>query len=411
MRRHLAIAAAALAGLLTLGLATAPAQATPGAAQTPPMGWCGYNQYGPRVTEQIVRANAARLVSSGLAAAGYKYVNLDGGWAAPTRDANGRLKASPDRFPSGITALAAYVHSLGLKFGIYESAGTTNCAGNMPGGYPDHYATDAATFAGWGVDYVKFDYCNVPGLSSTGPGKPALAQSIAAKMAAGIAATGRPMVFDVNDANAARSHDLDWQWGRAAGGNLWRTGSDINASYSSMYHKIFGEAGSPGAKNLAAYAAPNGWNDPDFLEVGNGTIVRALAKTQLSLWAMVAAPLIEGHDIATLSAIDRAALANRGLIAIDQDPAGVAGRSVPGMPRGVWILYRPLANGDRAVALFNASAAARTITTSARQVGMPADSRGYTLTNIWGGQVTTTTGTISHVVNAYSTVLYRVRGR
>ena len=140
-------------------------------------------------------------------------------------------------------------------------------------------------------------------------------------------------------------------------------------------------------------------------------MTRAVAKTHLSLWAMEAAPLIEGHDIASLSAIDRAAVANTGLIAIDQDPAGVAGRSVPGMPGGVWVLYRPLANGDRAVALFNASTSVRTITTSARQVGMPADSRGYTLANISGGQVTTTRGTISHAVNPHSTVLYRVRRR
>jgi alpha-galactosidase len=419
--------AAALGGLLTLGLAAAPAQATPGTlgtgaapaqatlgtARTPPMGWNGYNQYRDKVTEAIVRANAAALVSSGLAALGYRYVLLDGGWAAPTRDAAGNLQADPARFPHGIPALAAYVHSLGLKFGIYENAGLTNYTGTAAGGYPDHYAQDAATFARWGVDYVKFDYPKVPGLPFFGPGNPALAKSLAAKMAAGIAATGRPMVFDVNDAggNGARFHDLDWTWAWSVGASLWRTGTDIRASYSSIYHKIFGEYGSLGAKNLAAYAGPGGWNDPDYLEVGNGDVTGAIAKTQLSLWAMEAAPLIEGHDIATLSATDRAALANTGLIAIDQDRAGIAGRSVRGMPRGLRVLYRPLANGDWAVALFNARPSARRITTSARQVGMPADSRGYTLTNIWGGQVTTTGGRMSHVVHSRSTVLYRVRRR
>jgi len=411
LRAALLAVVAGAGGLLTLGPAAAPAQATAGVARTPPMGWNGYNQHGYKVTEAIARANAAALVSSGLAALGYRYVLLNGGWGAPTRDAAGNLQADPGRFPHGIPALSAYVHSLGLKLGIYESAGVTNCSGNMPGGYPDHYAQDAATFARWGVDYIKFDYCRVPGLPRNGPGHPLLAKSIAAKMARAIAATGRPMIFDVNDANGRRSHDHDWRWGRSIGANEWRIGTDIRASYSSFYHEIFGQPGSPGAKGLAAYAGPHGWNDPDYLEVGNGKVVRAIAKTHLSLWAMEAAPLIEGHDIASLSAVDRAALANTGLIAIDQDRAGVAGRSIRGMPRGVWVLYRPLANGDRAVALFNASTSVRTITTSAQQVGMPADSRGYTLTNIWGGQVTTTSATISHRVNPHSTVLYRVRRR
>jgi alpha-galactosidase len=417
LRMVAACAALFLGAGLAAGCGTA--QATPGAALTPPMGINLYNEYGPNVTEAQVKANAAALVSSGLATKGYNYVILDGGWAQASR-VNGHLVAN-SKFPDGIAALASYVHGLGLKFGIYESAGTTNCAGNMPGGYPDYYGTDAADFAVWGVDYVKFDYCDVPGLPTsalpssaqgTGPvvaglANPALAESLADKMAAAIAATGRPMVLDIHDANGSRQHDLDWQWGQAAGGNLWSVACDINASYLSIHNAIFGSCGSPGAKALNPYAGPDGWNDPDMLEVGNGVVTKALAKTQLSLWAEEAAPLIIGHSINTLSSIDLGAIGNTAVISVDQDPLGRAGHSIGGGSTGHWVLTKALTGNRVSVVLFNATSAAATISTTAAKAGMPA-APSYRLQNVWGGQVTTTSGVISHTVNSHAVVMFIV---
>ncbi|MEU7870452.1 glycoside hydrolase family 27 protein [Dactylosporangium sp. NPDC049140] len=305
-----------------------------GLARTPPMGWNDYNAFGLDVTEDLVRRTADRLVSSGLRDAGYVYVNIDDAWMAPARDAAGNLQADPERFPHGIGALAGYVHGLGLKLGIYEDAGTKTC-----GGYPGslgHEEQDARRFAAWGVDYLKYDTCydgGVPARERYGAMRDALA------------ATGRPIVYSICNWGA----DRVWAWGSGYG-NLWRTTPDIRPTFASLLDVFHATV------RVSGYAGPGGWNDPDMLEVGNG-MTRTEDRAELSLWAMLAAPLITGADLTTASRETLADLANPAVVAVDQDPLGRPA-TVVSSRAGLDVLTRPLADGDVAVLLFNETGAA-----------------------------------------------------
>ena len=228
-----------------------------GLALTPPMGWNGYNHFGRAVTAAIVEAAARAMVTSGMKAAGYTYVNLDGGWNLRARSARGQLQPNPRLFPHGIQPVIDYVHSLGLKFGIYASAGTRNCAGSSAGSY-GHYRQDAATFASWGVDYIKLDWCYLPYKDYPSLNHQQVSQMLARQMGQAIAATGRRILYDVNDTVIRTAA---WTWG-ARVANVWRTTPDIRANYTSMVTHFIRDV------RDYHYAGRGGWNDPDMLEVG-----------------------------------------------------------------------------------------------------------------------------------------------
>ena len=364
-------------------------------ATTPPMGWNDYNAYGLDVSEALILQTADTMVASGLRDAGYRYLNIDDGWTADTRDAAGNLRPDPVRFPHGIAALADYVHAKGLKLGIYADAGVRTCGGE-PGSL-GHERQDAALFAAWGIDYLKYDNCYAgPGCDQGAcPNGSALpAQQRYAAMREALIGAGRPIVFSICN----WGNDDVWQWG-AGYGNLWRTTGDILPTYASMLSIFHANLA------LAEYAGPGGWNDPDMLEVGNGMTL-AEDRTEVTLWAAMAAPLIIGTDLVQATTGTLSVLTNAAVIAIDQDPLGRPAREVSAA-QGLDVLARPLANGDIAVVLFNETEAAAPIATSASAVGAPPGSR-YTLSDLWAGTTTTTTGTIRATVPPHGVVLYRV---
>jgi alpha-galactosidase len=379
----LAAAAVLVLTALTLAAGRTPARAlSNGLALTPPMGWNDWNAYGCNVSEQLVEQTAQFMVTSGMKAAGYDYVNIDDCWPASQRDASGNLVANPAKFPDGIAAVAAYVHSLGLKLGIYEDDGTATCAG-FPGSL-GHEQQDANTFASWGIDYLKYDNCNNNGNIEASD----------QAMRNALAATGRPILFSLSE----WGQNSVWTWG-AQTANAWRTTGDISASFSSMLSNFHSNVA------LAQYAGPGGWNDPDMLEVGNGMSATE-DQSEFSLWAEMAAPLIAGTNLQTASATTMSILTNSSVIAVDQDTLGKQGTEVSSSG-GLDVLAKPLAGGATAVVLFNENTAAATISTTAAAAGLPAASS-YTLSNLWANTTTSTAGPISASVPGHGVVMYRV---
>jgi alpha-galactosidase len=367
-----------------------------GLARTPPMGWDPWNAYGCAVSAKLIEQTAKTMVADGMKAAGYEYVNIDDCWPASKRDASGRLVPDPSRFPGGIKSVADYVHHLGLKLGIYADAGTSMCGGTAPGSY-GHEAKDAATFASWGVDYVKYDACNIPFHDYPGESREQVYKTLYKRMSAALAATRRPIVFSM--CNGWDPAARPWSWG-AAISNLWRTTADISDSYLSMLSNFDGNVG------LYRYAGPGHWNDPDMLEIGNGGESTLEYQTEFSLWSEMAAPLIAGTSIAHLSPADLAIYENRRVIAVDQDPLGKQGVPVASS-HGLWVLSKRLADGSRAVVLFNSTDTAAPIATTAAAVGLPTASV-YQLHDLWTSAVTETGGRISAFVSAHGVAMYRV---
>jgi alpha-galactosidase len=390
MRRTISLlATAALVASAVTTILTAPPIAHAwdnGLARTPPMGWNQWNAFGCNVTDALVRATADKIVSAGLQSAGYTYVNIDDCWMARNRDASGNLVPDPVKFPSGIRAVADYVHSKGLKLGIYSSAGTATCAG-FPASL-NHEQQDANLWASWGIDYLKYDNCNNQGVD---------AQTRYQRMHDAIAATGRPMAYSITEWSS--STPKVWTWG-APIGHLWRTTGDIGDSFSSMLSIYKANV------VLAGFAGPGHWNDPDMLEIGNGHMTDTEYRSHFSLWSMMAAPLIIGTDLRNASTATLTILGNRDVVAVDQDTRGVQAREVRSSG-GQHVLTRPLSNGDFAVALFNENASTQTITTNPSEAGLPASSS-YRLVDLWSKAVTTTSGTISASVPAHGTVVFRV---
>jgi len=417
--RHRAVLAACCAlATASAGLvAAAPAQAAspaaarttagqyPDLAPTPPMGWNDWSYYQCGENEQIVLANARALVSSGLAAKGYNTVTIDDCWMSPNRDAAGDLVADPTKFPDGMAYVGAELHAMGLKFGIYEDAGTETC-----GGYPGsmgHWTQDADLFATWGVDYVKLDGCNVP--TATGETTEQSYYAAYAAMSQALLHSGRRMVFSIS-APAYFQGESDWDsvisWSSTLG-NLWREGADIALGQDSGADKWSSIDYNYGYNvGLADLQSPGRWNDPDFLLAGDSGLTQDEIQSQVALWAMMAAPLISSTDLTRLSPGALAVLGNQDVIAVDQDPLGVQGRIVQ-QGSGYNVLAKPLQGGDRAVALFNSSDSAQTITTSATSVGF-AKGSSFRLRNLVTKAVTQTTGTISADVPPHATVIYRV---
>ena len=330
------------------------ARAGDGLALTPPMGWNSWNKFGCNVSEKLIRAAADALVSSGMKDAGYQYVVIDDCWQV-RRDAAGKIVADPERFPSGIKALADAVHAKGLKFGIYSDAGTMTCA-ERPGS-KDHEAQDAKAYAEWGVDYLKYDWCNTDGQDT---------RDSYAKMSQALRASERPIVFSICEWGNSKP----WTWAQGIG-HLWRATGDIQDCWDCG--KSWGGMGVVHIidlmADLHAFSGPGHWNDPDMLEVGNHGLTLPENRAHFSFWALFAAPLMAGNDLAAMKPAIRDILTNREVIAVDQDPLGMQGRKVrDDGAHEVWI--KPLADGSRAVILFNRGTEESPITASWEEIGL-----------------------------------------
>jgi alpha-galactosidase len=327
-------------------------------ALTPPMGWNSWNHFGCNVSDSLIRGTADAMVSSGMRDAGYRYVVIDDCWQV-SRDPSGTIVADAQRFPHGIKALADYVHSKGLRFGIYTDAGTKTCQGR-PGtlGYEER---DARTYASWGVDYVKEDWCNANGLD---------APAQYTKFRRALDRTGRPIVLSICEWGV----NQPWEWAPRAG-NLWRTTDDISDNWASMLSNLDQSA------QHSSVARPGAWNDPDMLEIGNGGMSADEYRAHMSLWAMQAAPLIAGNDLRTMSAETKEILTNAEVIAVDQDSLGAQGMLVSSGPPEGQVWSKPLRDGSRAVVVLNRSTSPDSISVSFARVGIRGDSA--TVRDLW----------------------------
>jgi alpha-galactosidase len=397
MRRSPRVALLAVLGAASLLAAGAPVIAAPGTAvarpplaDTPPMGWNSWNKFGCDIDEELIRETADALVSSGMKAAGYTYVNIDDCWMAPERDAQGRLLPDPVRFPGGIRALADYVHAKGLKLGIYSSAGTRTCQG-LPASL-DNETTDAASFAEWGVDLLKYDNCN-------NQGRPALERYTA--MADALAATGRDIVYSICEWGA----NEPWEWAAEIGGHYWRTTGDITDRWGSVVSILDQQVG------LEAYSGPNAWNDPDMLEVGNGGMTTEEYRAHMSLWSILNAPLIAGNDLRSMDATTLALLTDPDVIAVNQDWAGTQGHKIADTGGGagdleVWA--KPMSGGGAAVVLFNRGSAGARVATTAAALGLPR-ARTYTLRDLWTDTTTVTRSNVRASIPGHGARMFVVR--
>jgi len=379
-----------------MGVSAPSAQALDnGLALTPPMGWNDWNSFGCDIDEQDVLDTIDLFVSKGLKDAGYEYINIDDCWAASTRDDDGNLQANPETFPHGIAYVADYAHEHGLKLGIYSSAGDTTCQRIQPGSL-GHELADARTFVSWGVDYLKYDNCgNKDGFEETQESYIARYKQMADAIAQVKEETGSTLLYSICE----WGNYEPWTWAGDQG-NLWRTTFDISDTYSSMLN-IFKEN-----VVLSEYASPGAWNDPDMLQVGNGGMTTEEYRSHFSLWAMMAAPLLIGTDLRESDQDTMDIFLNTDVIAVDQDSLGKQA-TVISESNGLYVLAKPLADGDVAVALFNSGSKAKTISTTASAVGATT-SKNYTLSDLWSKDVTATTGTISAYVAGHATKVYRV---
>jgi alpha-galactosidase len=358
---------AALATVAVVGLTAAGgAPASDALAPTPPMGWNSWNKFGCNVSESLIRETADAMAANGMKAAGYQYVVIDDCWQV-SRTADGIIVADAKRFPAGIKALADYVHGKGLKFGLYSDAGTQTCQGR-PGSH-GFETKDATQYAAWGVDYLKYDWCHAEGLD---------AKTAYTTMRKALDATGRPIVFSMCEWGTAKP----WLWARGIG-HLWRTTGDISDCFEC---KNKGDDGLSWAQILdleapiASYAGPGGWNDPDMLEVGNGGLTASESRAHFSMWAMLAAPLMAGNDLRSMSAETHEILTNSDVLAIDQDALGKqATRVRDDGDQEVWA--KPLADGGEAIALLNRGAAPAQIAVNWSEAGPKAGAS--KMRNLW----------------------------
>ena len=348
----------AVVGLLMLCLLMSPlllAAQDQGLASTPPMGWNSWNKFGCNVSEDLIRQMADAMVKSGMKDAGYQYIVIDDCWQVE-RDPSGNIVPDAKNFPSGIKALADYVHSRGLKFGIYSDAGSMTCA-KRPGSLGHEYQ-DALKYAAWAVDYLKYDWCN----TSTQDAKAAYTLIRNA-----LNATGRPIVLSICEWGTAKP----WLWGKSVGGNLWRTTGDISDKWETKEKDSLGMLNILDLQNgIESYAEPGHWNDPDMLEVGNGGMTTEEYRAHFSLWAILAAPLIAGNDLRDMKPEIHDILTNKEVIAVNQDPLGSEGRRV--LKDGdleVWA--RQMQDGSRAVVLLNRAVIEKEISFSWENLGYP----------------------------------------
>lgn len=320
-----------------------------GLALTPPMGWNSWNHFGCNVTEKIIRETADAMVSTGLSKLGYKYVNIDDCWAELNRDVKGNFVPKKSTFPSGIKALADYVHSKGLKIGIYSDAGYYTCSNKMPGSL-GHEEQDAKTFASWGIDYLKYDNCNNDG------SKPTVRYPV---MTRALMKSGRPILFSLcewGDMHPAL-------WGYQVG-NSWRTTNDIQDNWESMtYIADMNEV-------YAELAKPGGWNDPDMLEVGNGGMSKDEYIVHFSIWAISKAPLLIGCDVRNMTKETKEIIGNKEVIAVNQDPLGIQAKKVR-MEGSLEVWAGPLTEYRVALLLVNRGTTNASITAHWDDIGIP----------------------------------------
>ncbi len=336
-----------------------------GLAKTPPMGWNSWNIFAGNIDETKIKQIADVMVSSGMRDAGYVYLNLDDNWMAASRDGSGNLRCDPTRFPGGMKALGDYIHSKGLKFGIYGDRGTMTCMNVSQSGSYGNEQRDANTFASWGVDYLKYDNCNAVGNMQTDY----------TNMKNALASCGRPIVFSI----------CAWQFQSwmPATGNLWRVSEDIIDTWDNgtSWGKGIIEC-IDANRDLASYAKPGAWNDPDMLEIGKTGCSTEEYRTQMSMWSIMASPLIAGNDIRSMSQTTKDILLNAEVIAVDQDAAGIQGTRISAS-NGLEVWCKPLgsANGTiKAVALLNRNSSASNITVTFSNIGL---SGAVTVRDLW----------------------------
>ncbi len=367
-------------------------------AATPPMGWNSWNFFARRVTDQDIRNAADEIIATGMKDAGYNYINIDDTWEGE-RDANGVLHTN-SKFPD-MKALADYVHSKGLKIGIYSGPGTKTCGGFAAS--LDHEVQDAQMYASWGIDYLKYDLCSFrkDKMYADAPNDKAaqMRMMIAAyeKMGKALKDSGRPIVYSL----CQYGWDAPWEWAPALGGNLWRTTGDVQANWGSIYNIINQQAG------LAKYAGPGHWNDPDMLEVGNGKLTLAENRSHFSMWAMLAAPLLAGNDLPNMKPEVKAILTNKDVIAIDQDKLGHQGtHAFSDGEVDVWV--RHLSGGAMAVAVLNAGSdrtASHPFHLSLATLGLHGPQKGK---DLWTGKDITLTDNMPIELDSHDTLLVRI---
>ena len=364
-----------------------------GLAKTPPMGWNSWNKFGCNVSEELIKQIADAMVSNGMKDAGYQYIVIDDCWQVD-RDSQGNIIPDGKRFPSGIRALADYVHAKGLKFGIYSDAGTLTCE-KRPGSRGYEFQ-DARQYAAWGVDYLKYDWC------STSTQNQQASYSI---MRDALVKSGRPIVFSLCEWGSSKP----WLWAREVG-NLWRTTSDIQDCWDCK--RDWGGMGFVHIldlqNGLESYAGPGHWNDPDMLEVGNGGMTTTEYRSHFSLWCILAAPLIAGNDIRSMSPEIAEILTNKELIAVDQDPLGMQGRRVKrDAELEVWA--RQLADGSRAVALLNRGTAEKNISVTWSEIGYP-NYLPASVRDLWARKdLGKRTGSFSATVESHGVVVVKIK--
>lgn len=370
-------------------------------ALTPPMGWNSWNPFGKNVSEQVIRETADAMVSSGLKDAGFTYIVIDDYWHGGRDSVTGLLYPDPERFPSGIKALADYVHSKGLKFGIYSDAGTLTC-GEQPGSF-GYEEKDAQLFAEWGVDYLKYDYCFCPDyVSANNDYRMAIERYKA--MGDALKATGRPIVFSICEWGPRSP----WLWGKEVGGHLWRTSYDVADIWDSPRNESspIGILTSIDVDaNLGRFSGPGGWNDPDMLVVGlnntgyikGGGCSDTEYRSQMSMWCMLAAPLMMGCDVRNMNEATTSILLNKNIIAIDQDPLGKQGFRVMSVD-GIDAWKKPLSGNRVAIAFLNRNSTAQKAEADWEQLELDPD-LSYTVFDVWEDEM------VEHGPGGLSTVL------
>lgn len=381
------------------------AQKFEGLAQTPPMGWNSWNTFQTKISEKLVLETADAMVSSGMKDAGYIYLVLDDGWMAMERDSLGNLVPDLEKFPNGMKAIADYVHSKGLKFGMYNCAGTLTCA-KYPGTRGHEYQ-DARNYAAWDVDYLKYDWCNTTGIN---------AKEAYTTMSKALKTAGRPIVFSICEWGVNKP----WQWA-APVGQLWRTTEDIYQVFDSVHNYGTWDALSvmrivDENDSLRKYAGPGHWNDPDMLEVGNGMTLNE-DKIHFSIWCMMAAPLIAGNDIRNLAPQTNAILTNKEAIAIDQDPLGIQGFKYADTD-SLQTWFKPLQNGDWAVCFLNRSSRTKQVYFNwemefvvDKQFNYELDKKiNYTLYDVWNKKNNGTTAKeLKSKLGPHDVLMYRLK--
>lgn len=354
-------------------------------ALTPPMGWNSWNPFGENVSEQVIKETADAFVISGLKDAGFDYIVIDDIWQGGRDSVSGLLYPDAKRFPSGIKALADYIHSKGLKFGIYSDAGTLTC-GDRPGSF-GYEEKDAKLFAEWGVDYLKYDYCYCTDYASKNNDyKMAIARYKA--MGDALKATGRPIIYSICEWGPR----APWLWGKEVGGNLWRTSYDVGDKWDCPRN----ESSQIGiltsidvVSNLDRFAGPGGWNDPDMLVVGlnntgfikGGGCNEIEYRTQMSMWCMLAAPLMMGCDVRNMNEVTKTILLNKDIINIDQDALGKQGFRVF-RKDGLEAFKKPLTGNCFAIAFLNRNSKAGKITLSYKDLELKPDVK-YSVYDVW----------------------------